>query len=172
MSPRSDRSRSPREDRRRNRSRTPLNGSSRYDESGDRSHGASKDTQQERRVYVGNLSYEIKWPQLKDYMRTGISIPGSGSLLIAGEVVHAEVLTLPNGMSKVSIQSFIFLCVFGNLADVGPPGFCRDAGMLPNSSYLTNISIVEYSNRDEAQHAIATLSNSTFMGRQVFVREV
>jgi len=32
--------------------------------------------------------------------------------------------------------------------------------------------IVEYSNRDEAQHAIQTLSNTTFMGRQVFVREV
>lgn len=76
MSPRSSRSRSPREDRRRNRSRTPLNGTSRYNEAGDAppSHGA-KDTQQDRRVYVGNLSYEVKWPQLKEHMRNGIFRP-------------------------------------------------------------------------------------------------
>ena len=73
ISPRSSRSRSPREDRRRNRSRTPLNGANRYTDEGGAppSHG-SKDTQQDRRVYVGNLSYEVKWPQLKDYMRSGI----------------------------------------------------------------------------------------------------
>ncbi|BFZ60821.1 g-strand binding protein [Saitoella coloradoensis] len=45
-------------------------------------------SQQERRVYVGNLAYEVKWDNLKDYMRQ------------AGEVKFAEVLTLPNGMSK------------------------------------------------------------------------
>jgi RNA recognition motif-containing protein len=32
--------------------------------------------------------------------------------------------------------------------------------------------IVEFSTRDEAQQAIATLSNTTFMGRQIFIREV
>ena len=32
--------------------------------------------------------------------------------------------------------------------------------------------IVEFSTRDEAQHAISTLSNTSFMGRQIFVREV
>ena len=69
MSPRSSRSRSPRDDRRRNRSRTPLNGTSRYEAGG--SHSL-KDSQQDRRVYVGNLSYEVKWPALKDYMRAGI----------------------------------------------------------------------------------------------------
>jgi len=36
----------------------------------------------------------------------------------------------------------------------------------------TDHSIVEYSNQDEAQHAIQSLSNTTFMGRQIFVREV
>jgi hypothetical protein len=70
MSRRSSRSRSPREDRRRNRSRTPLNGAARYDESApQQSHGGKEN--QDKRVYVGNLSYEIKWPQLKDFMRTG-----------------------------------------------------------------------------------------------------
>jgi hypothetical protein len=75
MSPRSSRSRSPRDDRRRNRSRTPLNGSNRYnDEAGAPPSNSTRDTQQDRRVYVGNLSYEVKWPQLKDYMRTGIIV--------------------------------------------------------------------------------------------------
>ncbi|KAJ5638103.1 hypothetical protein N7490_007982 [Penicillium lividum] len=45
-------------------------------------------SQQDRRVYVGNLSYEVKWHHLKDFMRQ------------AGEVLFADVLLLPNGMSK------------------------------------------------------------------------
>lgn len=28
-------------------------------------------SQQDRRVYVGNLSYDVKWHHLKDFMRTG-----------------------------------------------------------------------------------------------------
>ncbi|KAF2859521.1 RNA-binding domain-containing protein [Piedraia hortae CBS 480.64] len=43
---------------------------------------------QDRRVYVGNLSYDTKWHHLKDFMRQ------------AGEVNFADVLLLPNGMSK------------------------------------------------------------------------
>ena len=40
-------------------------------------------SQQERRVYVGNLSYDVKWHHLKDFMRQGeqflcISIPFGG----------------------------------------------------------------------------------------------
>lgn len=29
-------------------------------------------SQQERRVYVGNLSYDVKWHHLKDFMRQGL----------------------------------------------------------------------------------------------------
>ncbi|VVT58506.1 uncharacterized protein SAPINGB_P006243 [Magnusiomyces paraingens] len=43
---------------------------------------------QDRRVYVGNLAYNVKWGELKDFMRQ------------AGEVINADVLTLPNGKSK------------------------------------------------------------------------
>jgi len=105
-SPRSSRSRSPRDERRRNRSRTPLNGSSRYNDANNAppSH-SGKDSQQDRRVYVGNLSYEVKWPQLKDYMRSCMTLDRIiTDMRLAGEVVHAEVLMLPNGMSKVSPQ--------------------------------------------------------------------
>jgi len=28
-------------------------------------------SQQDRRVYVGNLSYDVKWHSLKDFMRKG-----------------------------------------------------------------------------------------------------
>ncbi|KAK8131000.1 hypothetical protein PG984_007438 [Apiospora sp. TS-2023a] len=80
-------------------------------------------SQQDRRVYVGNLSYDVKWHHLKDFMRQ------------AGEVLFADVLLLPNGMSK-------------------------------------GCGIVEYATRDQAQNAVATLSNQNLMGRLVYVREV
>lgn len=50
-------------------------------------------SQQDRRVYVGNLSYDVKWHHLKDFMRQ------------AGEVLFADVLQLPNGMSKVGFYT-------------------------------------------------------------------
>ncbi|KAL2371050.1 hypothetical protein RJZ57_004514 [Blastomyces gilchristii] len=145
-SPRS-RSRS-REDYRRNdrRSRSPVSGaagapghsSSGYGGRGpsvrsleDRSfakeqmiQSVRESSQQDRRVYVGNLSYDVKWHHLKDFMRQ------------AGEVLFADVLLLPNGMSKVGVNV-----------------------------------IVEYATREEAQNAVATLSNQNLMGRLVYVRE-
>lgn len=30
-------------------------------------------SQQDRRVYIGNLSYDVKWHHLKDFMRQGLS---------------------------------------------------------------------------------------------------
>ncbi|KAL8289859.1 hypothetical protein RB597_001476 [Gaeumannomyces tritici] len=32
-----------------------------------------ENSQQDRRVYVGNLSYDVKWHHLKDFMRQGAS---------------------------------------------------------------------------------------------------
>lgn len=43
---------------------------------------------QSRRVYVGNLSWDVTWSELKDHMRT------------AGEVVRADVICEHNGRSK------------------------------------------------------------------------
>lgn len=43
---------------------------------------------QSRRVYVGNLSWDVRWQDLKDHMRE------------AGEVLHAEVICESNGRSK------------------------------------------------------------------------
>ncbi|KAK9375425.1 uncharacterized protein V1513DRAFT_378018 [Lipomyces chichibuensis] len=82
----------------------------------------SANSSQDRRVYVGNLPYDIRWMQLKDFMRK------------AGEVVFADVLTLPNGMSK-------------------------------------GCGIVEYATSDQAQNAIATLTNQELNGRVIYVRE-
>lgn len=31
----------------------------------------NESSQQDRRVYVGNLSYDVKWHHLKDHMRKG-----------------------------------------------------------------------------------------------------
>ncbi|KAI7666644.1 hypothetical protein KC322_g16663, partial [Hortaea werneckii] len=90
-----DRSRSPSRDRSRRdrRERSPANGhydSGRYSSSYDNRAPASarsfedraqhkeqmmqsvrESSQQDRRVYVGNLSYDVKWHHLKDFMRKG-----------------------------------------------------------------------------------------------------
>lgn len=52
---------------------------------GARSSGTEK---QDCRVYVGNLSWDVSWQDLKDHMRT------------AGDVSFAEVMTQPDGRSK------------------------------------------------------------------------
>jgi RNA recognition motif-containing protein len=43
---------------------------------------------QSRRVYVGNLSWDVSWQDLKEHMQT------------VGDVVHTEIITEPNGRSK------------------------------------------------------------------------
>ncbi|EPY52735.1 RNA-binding protein [Schizosaccharomyces cryophilus OY26] len=47
-----------------------------------------QNSRQERRVYVGNLSFQVRWYELKDFMKQ------------AGHVLYAEILNLPNGLSK------------------------------------------------------------------------
>ncbi|KAI5776834.1 hypothetical protein EDC01DRAFT_761515 [Geopyxis carbonaria] len=105
-------------------------------------------SQQDRRVYVGNLSYDVKWHHLKDFMRQ------------AGEVLFADVLLLPNGMSKVGSTNdagFWFISFVGFLWDAVIDGVGH--------------WIVEYATRDQAQTAVNTLSNQNLMGRLVYVRE-
>ncbi|KAJ3288061.1 hypothetical protein HK104_008346 [Borealophlyctis nickersoniae] len=48
----------------------------------------SRPSRRECRVYVGNLAYEVGWQDLKDFMRK------------VGEVVFADILTMPGGRSK------------------------------------------------------------------------
>jgi len=64
-----------------------------------------ENSQQDRRVYVGNLSYDVKWHHLKDFMRSGTYYAPFVAYRTnnpqAGEVLYADVLLLPNGMSKV-----------------------------------------------------------------------
>jgi len=83
---------------------------------------ASGDDAQSRRCYVGNLSWEVAWQDLKDHMRE------------AGDVVFAEVMMEGDGRSK-------------------------------------GCGIVEYSTPEEAQEAIAVLTDTELKGRMIFVRE-
>ncbi|KAG9127342.1 hypothetical protein FRC07_014752 [Ceratobasidium sp. 392] len=149
----------------------------------------SKNSKKENRVYVGNLSYDVKYGDLMEFMRGGgwmmdfmvlwflgwfslwwwcLSTSwgrhggygegerggkafGTGSwrglspppiLLytissvgeLAGEVVFAEVLVTPTGVSK-------------------------------------GCGIVEFSTHDEAQRAIRDLSETPLLGRPIFIRE-
>lgn len=72
-----------REDREEGRS-TPAHGGGQS--SGSRFSSGEK--AQNHRVYVGNLSWDVAWQDLKDHMRQ------------AGEVLHAEVITEASGRSK------------------------------------------------------------------------
>ena len=65
-----------------------------------------------------------------------------------------------------------FFIFFGILVDRGSLGVCRAVGMLLLSKESNEYRIVEFATRGEAQNAIATLSNTNFMGRQIFIREV
>lgn len=47
----------------------------------------------------------------------------------------------------------------------------REAAGSPNTQ-LTAARIVEYATREQAQNAVATLSNQNLMGRLIYVREV
>jgi RNA recognition motif-containing protein len=76
----SRRSRSPTRDREGNyrEQRSPANAYERSDRRPSRSEqpqGNMDDrtnSQQDRRVYVGNLAYDVKWHHLKDHMREGM----------------------------------------------------------------------------------------------------
>lgn len=74
------------------------------------------------RLYVGNLSYEVQWQDLKDHFKQ------------AGNIVRAEV-------------------------PLGEDGRSRGYGL------------VEFALPEEAQRAIATLSDTELKGRSIFVRE-
>lgn len=73
-----------REDRGGNSGQRTQYGQNRGGSTQQASSGESKSS----RVYVGNLSWDVAWQDLKDHMRQ------------AGEVVHAEVISESNGRSK------------------------------------------------------------------------
>ena len=88
----SRRSRSPTRDRDNNNyrdQRSPANAYERTDRRPSRSEqpqGNMDDrtnSQQDRRVYVGNLAYDVKWHHLKDHMREGmLKLTHSASLVL------------------------------------------------------------------------------------------
>lgn len=47
-------------------------------------------SQQDRRVYVGNLSYDVKWHHLKDFMRQG-ELPGQSNSRSIGSLTRLVV---------------------------------------------------------------------------------
>jgi len=77
---------------------------------------------QSRRCYVGNLSWDVAWQDLKDHMRS------------EGDVVFVEVMSEADGRSK-------------------------------------GCGIVEFATPEEAQNAIANLTDTDLKGRTIFVRE-
>jgi hypothetical protein len=61
-------------------------------------------SQQDRRVYVGNLSYDVKWHHLKDFMRQGTSAVDTGILASPGMLGADDSLQL----ERFSTPTFCF----------------------------------------------------------------
>lgn len=74
--------------------------------------------------------------------------------LAAGEVLFAEVLITPTGVSKGC----------GYVVEFYP--------WLPFFSDLSGCSIVEFASQEDSQRAIRELSEQPLLGRPVFIREV
>merc|ERR1719410_1986800 len=82
---------------------------------------------QSRRVYVGNLSWDVAWQDLKDHMRQ------------AGEVLFAEVMTEPDGRSKGC-----------GIVEYAQPSEAKEAISLLNDSELNGRMIFVREDRENA----------------------
>ncbi|KAJ5505585.1 hypothetical protein N7453_004542 [Penicillium expansum] len=111
-------------------------------------------SQQDRRVYVGNLSYDVKWHHLKDFMRQGEQGCAFGMLEKFSLPMFCFFLMECRRWALIWMRVSTFLSLF-------------------KLNALTDVSarIVEYATRDQAQNAVNTLSNQSLMGRLVYVRE-
>jgi len=118
-------------------------------------HAAPSGDAQSRRVYVGNIPWDVAWQDLKDHMRQ------------AGEVLFAEVLKNPDGRSKGC-----------GIVEYSQPSEAQEAISLLNDSELngrmifvredrenTNASATSHDSDDEehndnAPHTHANTNNS------------
>lgn len=150
-------------------------------------------SQQDRRVYVGNLAYDVKWHHLKDFMRQGTSSLNypiratkvdrscSWRSSLCRCLITSEWNVKGGRHCVMRLVSLVFLwLLFWNVGLTGwtwSTGFvgmrvCSSVYPPCNERPLTPSRIVEYATRDQAQQAIQTLSNQSLMGRLVYVREV
>lgn len=121
-SPRSNRSRSADRNNRR-RSRSPMNQQGQLAGGSNSGYGGAprsnedrvqardnmmsnlrENSQQDRRVYVGNLSYDVKWHHLKDFMRQGMSPRLNFQVCPANLHVHS--------CTAQPARSFLQMCYF------------------------------------------------------------
>ncbi|KAF9347813.1 hypothetical protein BGX34_002876, partial [Mortierella sp. NVP85] len=105
----------------------------------------------DRRVYVGNLSYDVKWTNLKDFMRQIYAIASQSEEQDATLITSLYILpyTCPASVGPVAHADVL----------LGPDGRSKGCG------------VVEYSNAEDAKEAIRKLNDVVLMGRPVFVRE-
>ncbi|QDS78071.1 hypothetical protein FKW77_003565 [Venturia effusa] len=83
--------------------------------------GMRENSQQDRRVYVGNLSYDVKWHHLKDFMRQ------------AGEVLIVEYQTrdqAQNAVNTLSNQNLMGRLVYVREDREAEPRFSQPAPMM------------------------------------------
>lgn len=109
------RSRSPSRDRSNNNNyrdqRSPANGYDRGDRRPSRSEQPQnnmedrQNSQQDRRVYVGNLAYDVKWHHLKDHMREGTPNSSLPHFLNTSSLTKHVLSTSQPGRSSLRMSS-------------------------------------------------------------------
>lgn len=132
------------------------------------------------RVYVGNLSWDVSWQDLKDHMRQVSSsrIPCHRDRLFAMAVrcnvlffrVNILGVEQPKYYSYLSEPRCVYWCLQPlNRVQAGDVKFV-DLFQVPGGR-SKGCAVVEYKNPQHAQVAIRDLNDTELRGRVMFVRE-
>lgn len=131
----------------RNRSRSPARGN------GSSGAGSLRD----RRVYVGNLSYDVKWTDLKDFMRES-TYQTSFSCYFRPVCEDTKKNTEANKLQYCHTSYTVGAVAHADVL-LGSDGRSKGCG------------VVEFQRAEHAQEAIRKLNDVVLMGRPIFVRE-
>lgn len=141
----------------RSRSRSPVGATS--------SGRAAPNFLRDRRVYVGNLAYDVAWTDLKDFMREGKQNNRSLDCLRLSLHCPLAVLLFYWMLTHfhVSPPYKIITIIVGPVAHadvlLGPDGRSKGCG------------VVEFQTAEDAKTAIRKMNDVVLRGRPVFVRE-
>ncbi|RUS34222.1 hypothetical protein BC938DRAFT_481731 [Jimgerdemannia flammicorona] len=120
--------------------------------------GAGRSSPRDCRVYVGNLPYEVRWHQLKDFMRE------------AGDVVFADILVQQNGMSKGCGSSLIFHLFNTSVVEYRTPEDAQRAiRKLNDTTFMGRPVFIREDREPEAKFGGVAAAARPTAGRQVYV---
>ncbi|KAG9103278.1 hypothetical protein FRC06_011515 [Ceratobasidium sp. 370] len=153
----------------------------------------SKNSKKENRVYVGNLSYDVKYGDLMEFMRGGGWMMDFMVFWFLGVAFFLVVVAFGNGewarqrqgdmekgkrsmrngfLEGTSTTTILPYTISSGASLVARPGEVVFAEVLVTPTGVSKgCGIVEFSTTEEAQRAIRDLSETPLLGRPIFIRE-